>query len=1040
MTKHEGKTYWRSLNQLADTAEFRQFMENEFPEVATELNDPVSRRSFLSLMGASLALAGLAGCRRPVEKIIPYVVGQENIVPGIPKFYSTTMPFGLENIGVLVENHEGRPTKLEGNPQHPASLGAANSFVQSAILNLYDPDRSQSVLKNGIASNWDNFISHWRSAYSDFKGNGGEGLAVLSEAFASPTLARLKAEFSRQFPKARWVTWDPISDENIYDGIKAATGNIYQPHFRLNKAQVILALDSDFLHLETDAIANTKGFAEGRQVKSENDSMNRLYVVEPGFTVTGGMADHRLNLPASQVPAFILALAHELQNQGLALPSGIKLPAAEFTADRKWIKAVAKDLLVHRSQNLIVAGRRQPAQVHALVLLLNSALGNTGKTIDYYQLKDAELPSTPALASLVNDMEAGEIDYLIMLSGNPVYNAPADLNLTAALRKVKTTLHLSSHVDETSQLSNWHIPNAHFLEAWGDATSLNGTKSIIQPQIKPLFGAISAVELLSLLASGEKSNGYDLVKETWRKLLVIFKDKFENQWRKSLHDGIVGMLPYNMPGSSLPAPYTRLRPTANPPLLKNGSTSLNGKSLENDFFWYLFGLNAKKIETYLYDFSWQVTNVNLKNIEVVFNSSSTTFDGRFANNGWLQEMPDPITKLTWDNAVIINRKTAAALKVTNYDVIEIAVNGRTLSAPVWIVPGQADFTISLDLGYGREAAGRIGTGVGVDAYRLRTSDRPYILSGASITKTNATYELACTQDHHGLDLEKLAADAIQDRLPVLYREATLDEYRKHPDFVSEVVEHPPLKSLWQEKKYDEGYQWGMTIDLNTCTGCNACSIACQSENNIPIVGKEEVAKGREMAWLRMDRYFSGPEESPEIVHQPLACQHCENAPCEQVCPVAATVHDAEGLNVMTYNRCVGTRYCANNCPYKVRRFNFFNYTKDTPDIVEMVMNPDVTVRSRGVMEKCSFCVQRISLARIGAKNENREIRDGEVQSACQQSCPADAIVFGNINDPNSRISQTKSQNRNYALLGELNTKPRLTYLAKLRNPNPELVS
>ena len=997
LTTTTGKNYWRSLDQLADTDEFHHFVEQEFPEGAAELNDPVSRRTFLSLMGASLALAGLAGCRRPVEKIIPYVIGQENIVPGIPKFYATTMPFGLENIGVLVENHEGRPTKLEGNPQHPASLGAANSFVQSAILNLYDPDRSQSLLKNGIASNWDRFIAHWRTTYFDFKDNKGEGLAILTEAFVSPTLSRLKSDFVRQFPKARWVTWDPISDENIYNGIKAATSKIYQPRFLLDKAKVILALDSDFLHMDTDAIANTKGFTEGRRVESENDSMNRLYVVEPGFTVTGGMADHRLNLSASQVLAFTLALAHELQRQGLKLPSGIELPATESSFNHKWIKAVAKDLLTHRGGNLIVAGRRQPTQVHALVLLLNSALGNTGKTIDYYQLKDSELPSTPALTSLVNDMKAGEIDYLIMLGGNPVYNAPADLDFTAALHKVANTVHLSSHVDETSQLTNWHIPNTHFLEAWGDATSLNGTRSIIQPQIEPLFGAISAVDLLSLLASAEKTNGYNEVQKTWQTILPALS--FDKSWRRVLHDGILASA------------------------AKKSAPQISNRLLNN-----ILNTNFKS------------TPPSVNNLEVSLTVSNASFDGRFANNGWLQEMPDPITKLTWDNAAVMNRKTAEALKVTNFDLIEIAANGRLLTAPVWIAPGQADFMISLALGYGRKSAGRIGTGVGVNAYGLRTSGCPYILSGASITKTNATYELACTQDHHGLDLEKLAADAIQDRLPVLYREATLDEYRKHPDFVSEVVEHPPLKSLWQEKKYDEGYQWGMTIDLNTCTGCNACSIACQSENNIPIVGKEEVAKGREMAWLRMDRYFSGPEESPEIVHQPLACQHCENAPCEQVCPVAATVHDAEGLNVMTYNRCVGTRYCANNCPYKVRRFNFFNYTKDTPDIVEMVMNPDVTVRSRGVMEKCSFCVQRISLARIGAKNENREIRDGEVQSACQQSCPADAIVFGNINDPNSRISQTKSQNRNYALLGELNTKPRLTYLAKLRNPNPELVS
>lgn len=990
-----GKDYWRSLDQLADTPEFRQFAEREFPEGASELSEGVNRRTFLSLMGASLALAGLAGCRRPVEKIIPYVTPPENIIPGIPKFYATTMPNGLDPIGLLAENHEGRPTKLEGNPKHPSSLGATNHFIQAEILNLYDPDRSQSVRNNGSERSIEDFSAFWRSRLPELKENQGAGLAILSESFASPTLARLKQELLEVLPQARWFTWEPISDENIFNALTELTGQTYRPQYQFDKAQVILSLEADFLQLETGAIANTKGFSAGRRVETENDSMNRLYAVESGFSITGGMADHHLRMAGSRIPAFTLALAHELIAQGLTLPGGVILPHTDFNTDQKFLRILAKDLLSRRGNSLITAGRHHPVEVHLLVLLLNTALGNVGKTVDFYPVQDAVLPSTVQLIELVNGIEANEVTDLVILGGNPVYNAPTDLDFASVLGKVENSTHLSSHYDETSQLTNWHIHRTHFLEDWGDTVTVTGTKSIIQPQIDPLFGAHSAVELLAILTTGEKTSGYDLVRATWKNIL---SGDFESEWRKVLHDGL----------------YTGKKP--NPVAQQKLQLNLLSKYKVAD------------------------SVLSVSNLELVLLADASTFDGRYANNGWLQEMPDPITKLTWDNAAVMNRKTAEELGLKNYDIIELTHAGRTVSAPVWIVPGRADYSIGLSLGYGRSAAGRIGNNVGTNAYRLRTSENKYFLTGVSIFHTTGTHELACTQDHHGLDLEALASKAIERRLPVLYREATLDEYRSHPDFAAERVEHPPLVSMWEEHSYDEGYQWGMTIDLNVCTGCNACSIACQSENNIPIVGKQEVAKGREMAWLRMDRYFSGSEEAPEMVHQPVACQHCENAPCEQVCPVAATVHDSEGLNTMTYNRCVGTRYCANNCPYKVRRFNFYNYTKETPDIVEMSMNPDVTVRTRGVMEKCSFCVQRISTARIKAKNEGQEIRDGEVQSACQQTCPADAIVFGNINDPNSQVARVKQQNRNYALLGEINTKPRTTYLAKIRNPHPELAT
>ncbi len=999
MTKSiTGKDYWRSLDQQADTPEFRQFMEREFPEGASDLSNGVDRRTFLSLMGASLALAGLAGCRRPVEKIIPYVTAPENIVPGIPKFYATTMPFGLESIGVLAENHEGRPTKLDGNPKHPSSLGASNHFVQAEILNLYDPDRAKSVRFNGVDRSYDEFVAFWKSRLPELEEQQGKGLAILSESFASPTRAHLKKELLQRLPQARWFTWEPVSDENLFAALTELIGRSYRPDYHFEKAKVILSLEADFLQLETGAITNTKGFSAGRRVESGQDSMNRLYAVECGFSLTGGMADHHLRLSRSEIPAFTLTLAHELMRQGLKLPSGISLPAGDYSNNEKFIRVLAKDLLANGKNTLITVGRHQPVEIHMLALLLNTALGNIGTTVDYYPVQDAELSSTAQLIELVSALKTGKVTDLVILGGNPVYDTPADLDFAAAFGNAETTIQLSSHFDDTSQYVNWHIPQTHFLEAWGDATTVSGTRSVIQPQIEPLFGAVSALELLELLATGEKNSGYDAVRATWQNIL---DGDFETDWRKVLHDG-----------------------------------AFTGKSVKP----VRLNLSNQQLQNYLSKFKWHIASPAADNLEIVLQPDVSTFDGRYANNGWLQELPDPITKLTWDNAAIMNRLTAETLGLANYDLIDITAGGRTLTVPVWIVPGRADFSIGLALGYGRTAAGRVGNGVGVNVCRLRTTTNPWLLTGAKIHRTGHIYKLACTQDHHGLDLEALASQAIEKRLPVILREATLEEYHHHPDFATEAVEHPPLVSMWEERSYDEGYQWGMTIDLNVCTGCNACSVACQSENNIPIVGKNEVARGREMAWLRLDRYFSGSEEEPEMVYQPVACQHCENAPCEQVCPVAATVHDAEGLNTMTYNRCVGTRYCANNCPYKVRRFNFFNYTKDTPDIVEMAMNPDVTVRSRGVMEKCSFCVQRISLARIGARNEGREIRDGEVQSACQQTCPADAIVFGNINDPDSRVSQVKQQNRNYALLGELNTKPRTTYLAKLRNPHPELVS
>ncbi len=977
--KLSGKDYWRSLDQLADTPEFQQFLQREFPEGASELRDSVNRRTFLSLMGASIALAGVAGCRKPVEKILPYVTAPENVIPGVPQHYATTMPFGTTAYGLLVENHEGRPTKIEGNELHPTTRGASSAFMQASILGLYDPDRSQRIIEKGAERSWDDFVAFWRKAFDKFSANQGAGLAVLSESFNSPSLARLAREFRTKFPLAIWVGYEPVSEENVYDGLRIALGHGAQPVYSFDKAEVILSLDSDFLKSEFDNVSAARGFGDGRRISSEMDSMNRLYVVESTYSITGSVADHRLRLSSSRIASFAVALAQELGNQGLNLPVATGLVSTGGGFDAKWLKVVASDLMKSRGKSLVCAGYRQPAAVHALVVAINEALGNIGSSVSYVSSSDVQLSDRNGLAELVQKMSAGAVNTLVILGGNPVYNVTADMNFKSSLAKVENTINLSLYRDETAHAVNWHLPRSHFLEAWGDARSIDGTASVIQPMIEPLYGGHSDVELLGVLATGTDSRGYDIVRQTWSGLVT---GSFEKDWRRVLHDGI-------LTGSALPsAPIT-----TDPGRIAGAMNAVSKPE---------------------------------GGLEVVFAASPQLFDGRFANNGWLMEMPHPITKITWDNVAMISIATAKRLGLKSGDLIQLSVGGRSLEVPVWQIPGHADDSITVELGYGRTSVGRVGDKVGFDVYALRGSDAPDIATGASVTNVNREYFIACAQDHWSMEGRPLV------------REANLEDYRKDPKFAQEMVEHPPLESLWDEHSYKEGYQWGMAVDLNSCTGCGACTLACQSENNIPIVGKRQVSKGREMHWLRIDRYFAGEVEEAEMVHQPVMCQHCENAPCEQVCPVAATVHDKEGLNVMVYNRCIGTRYCSNNCPYKVRRFNYFNFTKDTPEVVKMAMNPDVTVRFRGVMEKCTFCVQRISEARIKSKLESREIRDGEITTACQQACPTRALTFGNINDPNSVVNKKKAQNRNYAMLAELNVKPRLTYLARIRNPHPEL--
>lgn len=955
-------TYWRSLEQLADTTEYQEFLHREFPDGAAELKDPVTRRNFMKIMGASVALAGLAACRMPKEHIVPYVKSPENVIPGRAKYYASTMTFADHTYGVLVESHEGRPTKIEGNVNHPTSKGATHPWALASVLSLYDPDRSKAPAFKGAQSTWSQFETDFRSYTLNSASNKGADIAVISESFTSPLVEGLAESFRKQYPNATWATYEPISQENVVDGIKAVTGKAARPAYHLENASIIVSVDSDFLGSEADSIRLTREFSKGRRVHTAKDSMNRLYAVESTTSSTGAMADHRLGMESSKVPSFLIALHTQL---GLAaLPS--KFQKAGMTEHADWIRELASDLKRNRGKSVLIAGAHQSAFVHALVALINQSIASS--TLVSYHASSASASSTENLKKLAGKLSKKQIKTLIILGGNPVYNTPADLKLAEGIKQVENTIHVSTYMDETSSVAQWHLPLSHYLESWSDAQSVDGTLSVVQPLIQPLYDTKGMLEVMNLLVNKSQRSGYDMVVEAWK----------NKNWKQSLHDGVY----------------------------KNTSSVSVSASTGN-----LESLSIGKVVG--------------DDIEVVFQASPSTYDGRFANNGWLQETPAPITKITWDNPALISPALAKKHGLKNGQHITLKNGDRSLEIPVFIVPGQAKNSILLNLGHGRNF-GTIAKDKGFNTYLVRSSANPDIETGFSLTVLSATTKIASTQMHGSMEGRPLV------------READKEHFNEHPDFAKHMVEHPPLDSLWKEHEYKEGYQWGMVIDLSTCTGCNSCVTSCQSENNIPIVGKEQVLNGREMHWIRIDRYFSGSEDAPLVVHQPVPCMHCENAPCEQVCPVNATVHDQEGLNVMTYNRCIGTRYCSNNCPYKVRRFNFFNYTKDTPQVQQMAANPDVTIRFRGVMEKCTYCVQRINHGKSVAKLEERSVRDGEIKTACQQACPAECISFGNINDPKSEVSQMKKLDTNYSLLEELNIRPRTTFLAKIRNPNPAM--
>ncbi len=989
-----GKEYWRSLAELAGTEEFEEFLHREFPNNASTWLDPVGRREFLRLMGASLALAGLSGCGSPAptsEKIVPYVQAPEAIVPGKPLFFATAMPLAGYGTGVLVESHEGRPTKVEGNPQHPASLGATHVFAQASVLTLYDPDRSQVATKAGRISTWGTFFTEVTAELERQRHRRGAGLRVLTGAVTSPTLASQLRELLARFPRAKWHQYEAAGRDAGRAGARLAFGEDVDLHYRFDRAEVILALDADFLAFGPGCVRYGRDFADRRRARGRGASMNRLYVVESTPSCTGTMADHRLPLRPSEVEGFARAVAREV---GLPADDGGSAPPS--SAHAGWIAAVARDLERHRGSGLVVAGDQQPAVVHALAHAINDALGNAGRTVIYTEPVEANpVDHQASLGALVRDMEAGVVDMLVLLDGNPVFTAPADLRFAESLSKVGLRLYLGLYEDETSALCHWHVPAAHYLETWSDVRAYDGTVTILQPLIAPLYNGKSAHEMLAGILGQPDRSGHDIVREYWK--AQYRGQDFDPFWRTALRDGVVS-------GTALPQKRVSLRKG-----VVRGPAPATDRAGGD------------------------------RGLVLVMRPDPTIFDGQFANNGWLQELPKPLSKLTWDNAALISPATAERLGLSHRvettggehgrifaDLIELHYRGRVVRAPAWILPGQGDDCVTVHLGYGRTRAGRVGTGAGFNAYAIRLSDAPWGGPGLVVRKTGEQYPLACTQFHHTMEGRDLV------------RVGTLAQYREDPQFAQEAGGAPPASlTLYPGFRYD-GYAWGMAIDLNVCIGCNACVVACQAENNSPIVGKDQVTRGREMHWLRIDRYYRGGIDNPETYHQPVPCMHCENAPCELVCPTVATTHSAEGLNDMVYNRCVGTRYCSNNCPYKVRRFNFLQYADFTTPSLKLLRNPNVTVRSRGVMEKCTYCVQRINAAKIEAGKANQSVRDGEILTACQQACPSQAIVFGNLHDPESRVSRLKAGPLSYALLTHLNTRPRTTYLARLRNPNPEI--
>ncbi len=970
----DGPRYWRSLDELASTEAFDDYLHRELPRWAPLWQQAVDRRSVLKLMAASVAMAGFAGCENwPPEKIVPYVNRPENVTLGESSYYATATSIAGYAHGILAKSREGRPIKVEGNPDHPATRGACDVFSQASILSLYDPDRSGAVRHTTESGSFAGFLGALAHKRRQWNKNGGAGLCLLTGTLTSPSQIAALADMQKRWPQMRRFVHEPGASDAPIKGARMAFGRSLEPRYRFERAQVVCSLDADFLGSLPGYLRYASDFMSLRRVSEENPNMNRLYSIDSTPGITSAAADHRKHVRGDRIESVARALAKAL---GLKVETG-----PDSGIDPRWMAALAEDLKAHHGKALVLAGPHLPPAVHALVHAINGALGAPGKSV-VYQEPVTDDHAVGSLADLTSAIEAGNVDTLIMMDRNPVYTAAADLHFARRLRTVPLRIHWGLYYDETARYAHWHIPATHVLETWGDIRAYDGTASIIQPLITPLYGGRSALQMLHGIAEGTERDAHILLQDHWRRQRP---DAFDDQWPRWLRKGVV--------------PDTRAREV---------DVSRAGDLLAN----------LPKPDS-LND-----------GLLLQLRPDPSVWDGRYANNGWLQELPKPLTKLTWGNAALLSPALAGKHKLRQGDVIRLTVSGRSVRVPVYILPGQPDHAVTLSLGYGRTHVGRVGNDVGVNAYRLRTTEAPWMLFGLTIQATGEHRALATTQKHH----------ATEGREQI--RAATLDTFRNDPDFAQKKKDKPGV-SLYPEpyaRSRVSDYQWGMSIDLNTCIGCNACITACQVENNIPVVGENEVARGHEMHWIRVDRYFEGQPQEPRMIFQPVPCMHCENAPCEYACPTGATQHSAEGLNEMVYQRCIGTRDCSQNCPYKVRRFNWFQYTGPganypTPPPAQ---NPSVTVRARGVMEKCTYCVQRISAAKIEMAKTDEPIPDGRIVTACQQACPTDAIVFGNVADPTTEVSKAKANSRDYPMHGDLNTRPRTTYLAAVRNPNPAI--
>ncbi len=1041
------KTYWRSLNDLHETAEFEQIASREFPQAASEFPEGVSRRKWLKLMSSSLALGGFAGCRYGPDQIAAFVVRPPNDVAGVPKHYATNFELADRAVHLLISNMDGRPIKVEGNAQHPVmrasepnelgeagdksrfASGGTDVYSQACVLGLYDDDRAQRVAKRVdgalTESSWDDFAAYAKSQFEAFKANGGESLAILMSPSLSPAVNRWVAETVKALPKVSVAQYSSIDKSSQVKACAQAAGKPAELVYKLDAAQVICAFDSDLLGDDCNSVLYSRQFSKGRV--PDPSKMNRLYSVESKFSVTGAAADSRLAVRPSQIGAVIRELEAKVDD---LLKGGQPVPAVDDekpfdqinSAEKiaRFVDAMAEDLVKHKGACIVAIGAHQPLDVQLAGLRLNQKLENFGKSVMLMPSRSAVEGVEPIeLTELVAKLDSGAVKSLWILGGNPVYTAPGDVALGDSLKKLEDSVYLAEFEDETANVCGWSLPLAHQLESWGDVLAVDGTYGISQPQILPLLGGRSQIEILSMLHGGEagQAESEKLIRE------VAGKPLTSRQWRELLHSGFL----MGLKAEPLAGPFN-----------VEGSAPVGSIDLDS---------------------------IEQGSIELMVTVGNTLYDGRFAKNVWLQELPQTMTKICWDNAALVSPKTADLLSLKQGELARLVHGGATVDLPVFIMPGQANGTVAVQLGYGRicrdeAVSSNAEVAIGKDISPLRSFGAMHLIRDVEVKPLARPYKLATTQDHFAID--ELGLETTKIRAKNLVREGTLEQIQEGgSEFVDHLgTHHPALESLWKEPietlESDKTvtYQWGMTVDLNKCIGCNACVVACQAENNVPVVGKEQVTRGRELHWLRVDRYFRGDVDTPKIVNQPVACVHCETAPCEQVCPVAATVHTEEGINAMAYNRCIGTRYCANNCPYKVRRFNYFNYQteygyfygwqqkgeieKASRKLQQLVLNPEVTVRGRGVMEKCTYCIQRIQNGKIQSRTEGRVIEDGEVQTACQSACPSQAIVFGNLNDPNSRVSKIQKSERAYEMLAELNIKARTLYLARVRNTHARL--